>query len=183
MKKRFLEDPLVQEFLFNVFEGDETGFELLKVLLDKGEVTEEELAKELGLKLNIIRKLLYKLYDARLVAYRKWKEEDRNWFYYTWKPTIEKLPYVLKKRVLELIKELEERLRYEKENVFFYCERCNIRIPFDKAMDFNFQCPACGSQLKEFDNSEIIKELEEQIKFLKEELKKNPIINSGKVKT
>ncbi|ENN95718.1 transcription initiation factor E subunit alpha [Methanocaldococcus villosus KIN24-T80] len=175
--RKMLNDPLVQEVLFNIFEGDEKGFELIEVLLKKGETTEEELAKELGIKLNYVRKLLYKLYDARLVDYKKWKNEDSNWFYYTWRPTFEKIPYVVKKRVKELITDLENKLKYEKNNMFFYCPKCNIRFTFEEATDLNFLCPGCGNMLEEFDNSKIIKDLEEQIKFLEHELKHNPILN------
>ncbi len=172
-----LSDPLIQEVLYNIFEGDEKGYELIEVMLRKGETTEDELAKELNIKLNTLRKLLYKLYEARLVDYKKWKEEDRNWFYYTWKPTLEKLPYTARKKINELLKSLKEKLEFEKNNIFFYCDKCNIRFTFDEAMDYNFICPSCGAMLKEFDNSSIIKELEEYIKFLEEELKKNKFLN------
>ena len=171
-----LNDPLVQEVLFNIFEGDEKGFEVVEVLLEKGETTEEEIAKELGVKLNVVRKLLYKLYDARLVDYKRWKDEDTNWYSYTWLPTLEKLPYVVKKKLNELIKELEEKLEFEKSNMFFYCPKCNVRFTFEEAMDYGFACPGCGNMLEEFNNAELIKDLEEQIKFLKNELKNNPFL-------
>ena len=171
-----LNDPLVQEVLFNIFEGDEKGFEVIEVLLEKGETTEEEIAKELGVKLNVVRKLLYKLYDARLVDYKRWKDEDTNWYSYTWLPTLEKLPYVVKKKLNELIKELEEKLEFEKSNMFFYCPKCNVRFTFEEAMDYGFACPGCGNMLEEFNNAELIKDLEEQIKFLKNELKNNPFL-------
>jgi transcription initiation factor TFIIE subunit alpha len=167
---------LVQEVLFNIFEGDEKGFEVIEVLLEKGETTEEEIAKELGVKLNVVRKLLYKLYDARLVDYKRWKDEDTNWYSYTWLPTLEKLPYVVKKKLNELIKELEEKLEFEKSNMFFYCPKCNVRFTFEEAMDYGFACPGCGNMLEEFNNAELIKDLEEQIKFLKNELKNNPFL-------
>ena len=171
-----LNDPLVQEVLFNIFEGDEKGFEVIEVLLEKGETTEEEIAKELGVKLNVVRKLLYKLYDARLVDYKRWKDEDTNWYSYTWLPTLEKLPYVVKKKLNELIKELEEKLEFEKSNMFFYCPKCNVRFTFEEAVDYGFACPGCGNMLEEFNNAELIKDLEEQIKFLKNELKNNPFL-------
>ena len=171
-----LNDPLVQEVLFNIFEGDEKGFEVIEVLLEKGETTEEEIAKELGVKLNVVRKLLYKLYDARLVDYKRWKDEDTNWYSYTWLPTLEKLPYVVKKKLNELIKELEEKLEFEKSNMFFYCPKCNVRFTFEEAMDYGFACPGCGNMLEEFNNAELIRDLEEQIKFLKNELKNNPFL-------
>ena len=174
-----LNDPLVQEVLFNIFEGDEKGFEVIEVLLEKGETTEEEIAKELGVKLNVVRKLLYKLYDARLVDYKRWKDEDTNWYSYTWLPTLEKLPYVVKKKLNELIKELEEKLEFEKSNMFFYCPKCNVRFTFEEAMDYGFACPGCGNMLEEFNNAELIKDLEEQIKFLKNELKNNPFLKKN----
>lgn len=174
-----LNDPLIQEVLFNIFEGDERGFDIIYILLEKNETTEEEIAKELGVKLNVVRKLLYKLYDARLVDYKRWKDEDTNWYSYTWLPTLEKLPYVVRKKITELINDLEKKLEFEKNNIFFYCPKCNIRFTFDEAMDYNFECPSCGNMLQQFDNSKIIKDLEEQIKFLKDELKNNPYLKTS----
>ncbi|CAB3287536.1 Transcription factor E [Methanocaldococcus lauensis] len=173
-----LNDPLIQEVLFNIFEGDERGFDIIYILLEKNETTEEEIAKELGVKLNVVRKLLYKLYDARLVDYKRWKDEDTNWYSYTWLPTLEKLPYVVRKKITELINDLEKKLEFEKNNIFFYCPKCNIRFTFDESMDYNFECPSCGNMLQQFDNREIIKDLEEQIKFLKDELKNNPYLKN-----
>ncbi|HID66093.1 MAG TPA: transcription initiation factor E subunit alpha [Aquificaceae bacterium] len=113
------------------------------------------------------------LYDARLVDYTREKEEDINWYTYTWKPTLDKLPWVVRKRGQELLKKLKEQLTLEENNMFFYCPKCEIKYIFEEAMDCGFRCPHCGGVLKEYDNSRDIEILKNQIKFLEEELKSN----------
>ena len=72
-----------------------------------------------------------------------------------------------------ILKELREQLNIEESNMFFYCPSCEFKYTFEEAMDYGFSCPGCGNMLQEFDNGELIKDLEGQIRFLKEELKIN----------
>ena len=48
----------------------EHGLEIADAL-SKGEATDEELAKKLNIQLNLVRKILYDLYDNRVVSYRR----------------------------------------------------------------------------------------------------------------
>ncbi|HIP34634.1 MAG TPA: transcription factor E [Methanothermococcus okinawensis] len=166
-----LEDPLVQQILLDILEDNIEGFDVLTTLIELGEATDDEISRKLNLKLNTVRKLLYKLYDARLVDYTREKEEDINWYTYTWKPTLDKLPWVIKKRVQEKLKKLKEQLTIEENNMFFYCTKCGIKYLFEEAIDCGFRCPHCGGILKEYDNSRDIELLKDQIKFLEEGLK------------
>ena len=92
-----LDNPLVQQVLLDILDEDISGFDVLAVLVELGEITDDEISRQLNLKLNTVRKLLYKLYDARLVDYDREKDEETNWYTYTWKPTLEKLPSIVKK--------------------------------------------------------------------------------------
>jgi len=166
-----LENPLVQQILLDILEDNIEGFDVLSTLIEVGESTDDEISRRLNLKLNTVRKILYKLYDARLVDYTKEKEEDINWYTYTWRPTLDKLPWVVKKRAQEMLKKLKEQLILEENHMFFYCPRCEIKYIFEEAMDCGFRCPHCGETLKEYDNSRDIELLKEQIRFLEEGLK------------
>jgi len=168
-----LENPLVQQVLLDILEDNIEGFDVLYTLIELGEATDDEISRRLNMKLNTVRKILYKLYDARLVDYTREKEEDINWYTYTWKPTLDKLPWVVRKRGQELLKKLKEQLTLEENNMFFYCPKCEIKYIFEEAMDCGFRCPHCGGILKEYDNSRDIEILKNQIKFLEEELKSN----------
>jgi len=43
-----------------------------------GKTREEEIAEELGIKLNLVRKVLYKLYDAGVATYKRSKDPEHN---------------------------------------------------------------------------------------------------------
>ena len=60
-----IDDPLVKTLLTNVVE-DESNLPIIQSLID-GIETDEEIAKKTGIKLNIVRKILYRLYDMGLV--------------------------------------------------------------------------------------------------------------------
>ncbi|HID47687.1 MAG TPA: transcription factor E [Methanothermococcus okinawensis] len=166
-----LENPLAQQIILDILEDNIEGLDVLSTLMELGEATDDEIARQLNMKLNTVRKILYKLYDARLVDYTREKEEDINWYTYTWKPTLDKLPWIVKKRGQELLKKLREQLAVEENSMFFYCPRCEIKYIFEEAMDCGFRCPHCGGALKEYDNSRDIELLKNQIKFIEEELK------------
>ena len=53
--------------------------------LDEGIETDEEIAEKTGIKLNIVRKILYKLYDLKIANYKRSKDPETQWFTYSWK--------------------------------------------------------------------------------------------------
>jgi transcription initiation factor TFIIE subunit alpha len=67
-----LEDTAVKQF-FEETLGEE-GIKIIKTLIGT-EATDEEISEELGMKLNITRKILYKLYDYRLASYVRTKDK------------------------------------------------------------------------------------------------------------
>ena len=57
-----IDDPLVKQLLTNIVE-DESNLPIVEALSD-GIETDEEIANKTGIKLNIVRKILYKLYQG-----------------------------------------------------------------------------------------------------------------------
>jgi transcription initiation factor TFIIE subunit alpha len=78
-----LDDPLVKQLLTNLVE-DESNLPIVTAL-DNGIETDEGIAEETGIKLNIVRKILYRLYDLGIASYKRSKDPETQWFTYSWK--------------------------------------------------------------------------------------------------
>ena len=177
--------PLLRSFLF-VIGGDiaiEVGIELLnseeKDITDEG-ITEnikerikdsdppivfEENGVEV-LKLNTVRKTLYKLYNGKLAQFRRIRDKSTGWFIYYWWHEFDLFEEILmeKKRTVE--SKLRERLKFEENNYFFVCKKCedsNLKYNFDTAFEMNFKCANCSSLLEAQENQELIQFLKEKI--------------------
>ncbi|NIQ07959.1 MAG: transcription factor, partial [Candidatus Korarchaeota archaeon] len=48
--------------------GQEDAIKIIEVLKNSSEVTDDKIANKTGIRLNFVRKLLYKLYDHSLVG-------------------------------------------------------------------------------------------------------------------
>ena len=132
--------------------------------------TDEEMAESLGIKLNIIRKVLYKLYDYRLASYKRTKDKTIGWYIYTWKLDLKRIDNILTERKRRILNELTKKLEFETQNIFFHCKNDKFKVPFDIATDYNFKCPQCEGEMVNLDNQMIVMNLEDEIKQLKKEL-------------
>jgi len=151
--------------------GSEEAVRIIDILKEVGETTDDEIATQTGIRLNSVRKILYKLYDHSLVGLRRSRDENTGWFIFHWRLQPDQLEgFILnqKRRVLE---KLEARLRYEENHDFYYCytPRCK-RIPFEEAMELVFRCPTCNKPLMHFDNSTIVSALTKKVEQLRKEL-------------
>jgi len=151
--------------------GSEEAVKVMNVLKGVGEITDDQIANKTGIRLNSVRKILYKLYDHSLVALRRSRDENTGWFIFHWKLQPDQLEgFILnqKRRVLE---KLQIRLDYEKSHDFYYCDspKCP-RTTFEDAVESVFRCPSCGNPLMHFDNKHIIQALESKVEQLRKEL-------------
>lgn len=165
--RSILEDPEAKQFLLEVI-GDE-GIEVVRALMGR-EATDEKLAEETQLKLNIVRKVLYKLYDYRLASYIRTKDKEINWYIYTWRLDLGKVFDILTARKRRILDELTNKLEFERSHVFFLCKKDNSKVPFDIASENNFKCPACNEIMGYADNKRVISSLEEEIEKLRKEI-------------
>ncbi|AEG18224.1 transcription factor E [Methanobacterium paludis] len=156
-----LSDPVVQEILMDIT-NDEKTLSIIECILN-GKTREEEIAEELGIKLNLVRKVLYKLYDAGVATYRRSKDPETQWFTYSWKFDEEKVHQIITKKYEKFSREIEESLEYEEGNMFFLCRANGHRYNFEEASKNNFKCPKCGGTLEYQDNSTIILELKQMM--------------------
>jgi len=150
----------------------ELGVKVALLLANHYELTDEQIAKELDMKINDIRKILYILFDNQLVLYRRIRDKSTGWFIYLWRLNRDNVEFLVNMKKRLVLEKLEQRLNYEKSHVFFYCPEDGVRVTFEDAVELSFKCPVCGKPLKSFDNTAIITFLESKIKKLKGELSK-----------
>ena len=165
--EELLNDPVIQKYLHELV--GPTGMPVAAAPPD-GEVTDEELAEELGLELNDVRRALFILYENDLASYRRLRDEDSGWLTYLWTFEYENIPEQLESEMYRLLDALEERREYEATHEFYLCETCGIRFEFGEAMDFAFECPECGSDLQAMENTALVDAMEERLEELRSEL-------------
>ena len=151
--------------------GEEEALKLIEVLKNSSETTDDVIASKTGVRLNFVRKILYKLYDHSLVSLRRTRDPKTGWFIFHWKLQPDQLEgFILsqKRRVLE---KLTLRLEYEKNHDFYYCRSpgCH-KIPFGDAVELIFRCSTCNKPLNHYDNGNIVKVLNEKVEQLRKEL-------------
>ena len=176
-------NPLLKSFLY-IIGGDvaiEVGIELLN---SKDEdITDEDITENIKeriegkgldfepedseiLKLNTVRKTLYKLYSEKLAQFRRIRDKSTGWFIYYWWAEFDLLEPILLEKKQNLMRKLRDRLQYEEDNYFFICKGCgssNIKYRFDEAFELNFRCPECGSPLEAQENQKLIEFLKRKI--------------------
>jgi transcription initiation factor TFIIE subunit alpha len=151
--------------------GEEDALKLIDVLKISEEITDDEIANKTGIRLNLVRKILYKLYDHSLVSLRRTRDPKTGWFVFHWRLQPDQLEgFILsqKRRVLE---KLNTRLEYEKNNDFYYCYTSGCkRVPFEEAVELVFKCPTCGKALMHCENEKIMCALTKRVEQLRKEL-------------
>jgi len=151
--------------------GEEEAVKLIEILKSSDEITDDEITNKTGIRLNSVRKILYKLYDHSLVSLRRTRDPKTGWFIFHWKLQPSQLEgFILsqKRRVLE---KLNTRLGYEKNHDFYYCSTPGCKkIPFEEAVELVFRCPTCGKPLMYYDNDKIVHALTRKVEQLRKEL-------------
>jgi transcription initiation factor TFIIE subunit alpha len=153
-----LTNHMVQEILIDIADNEETCIPIIECILD-GKTSDVEISEETEIKLNIVRKVLYKLHDAGVASYKRSKDPETNWEIYNWKFDQTKIADIINKKNEDILKEIEKSLKYEENNMFFACKTNGHRYLFEEASEYNFACPKCGKSLEYQDNTDIIVEL------------------------
>ncbi len=180
-------NPLLNSFLYLI--GGEVAIEVgIELINNESEdITDEDITENIKdrlegtgvnfepdedeiLKLNTVRKTLYKLYSHKLAQFRRIRDKSTGWFIYFWWHEFDLLEDILSEKKKLLLRKLRDRLQHEETNYFFRCGKCglekNYKYRFDEAFELNFRCPDCNSQLEAQDNSKILLFLKEKIILL-----------------
>jgi transcription initiation factor TFIIE subunit alpha len=151
--------------------GNEEAVQIIRVLQEVGETTDDVIATKTEIRLNLVRKVLYKLHDHSLVALRRSRDPQTGWFIFHWRLQLDQLEgYILnqKRRVLQ---KLESRLDYEQNHTFYSCGTLGCKkLPFDEAMEQVFRCSTCNKQLMHFVNKDLVNALSKKVEQLRKEI-------------
>ena len=165
--EELLGDPVIQKYLHELV--GPTGMPVAAAPPD-GEVTDEELAEELGLELNDVRRALFILYENDLASYRRVRDEDSGWLTYLWTFEYQNIPDNLEAEMRRLLDALQRREAYETSHQFYLCEVCSLRFEFEEAMEYGFECPECGSRLESMENDRMVETMERRITEIRDDL-------------
>lgn len=161
MKVLAKEEELIGELISRV--AGEIGA-ILYSLGIKGEFTDDQLALELGIEINEIRKALFAMYELGLAEYRRKKDDETGWMEYYWKLNYEKSRLILKRELEKTKEKLLKKLEAERNAIYYICPNMCIKVSYDEAISMNFVCPRCQSSLQFLDCSSAIAKIEEEIK-------------------
>ena len=147
----------------NVIGGKE-AVEIVMVLKGLGEATDDQILSKIEMKLNDVRKILFKLYNYSIVQCDRSRDKNTGWFIFRWRLQPDQVEGFINNQKKRVHKILKTRLEYETNNDFYYCYTpgCN-RVAFEDAVELIFKCPVCGKALQHYDNSALIKTLTEKL--------------------
>jgi transcription initiation factor TFIIE subunit alpha len=151
--------------------GEEDAVKLIGILKNAEEITDDEIANKTGIRLNFVRKILYKLYDHSLVSLRRTRDPKTGWFIFHWRLQPDQLEGFIVSQKRRVLEKLNTRLEFEKNHDFFYCETPGCkRVPFEEAVELVFRCSTCGKPLMHYENGKILEALTTKVETLRKEL-------------
>jgi transcription initiation factor TFIIE subunit alpha len=149
----------------------EDAVRVVEVLERVNEITSFQIADQTEIRLNTVRKTLYRLYDHSLVALRRSRDKETGWFVFHWRLQPDQFGGFITNRKWHILEKLESRLRYEKSHEFYSCQTQGCRpLPFEQAFEVLFRCPACNKPMVHVNNSQIIEVITQKISQIKKEL-------------
>jgi len=162
------EDPFVK--IAAMIGGDEY-LKVARSLLKAEDATDEEIASSTGLRINMVRKVLYDLFGKSLITGIRVKDERKGWFVYRWRSRREEVENFIENQKKKISERLQQRLDYENSSDFYHCgnEDCT-RVTFEEALEAMFKCPSCGKVLNLKKNEKLKKALTKKIDEIKKDM-------------
>ena len=126
------EDPFIK--ISSMIGGDEY-LKVARSLLKAQDATDEEIASSTGLRINMVRKVLYDLFGKSLITGVRVKDERKGWFVYRWRSRRDEVENFIDVQKQKIKERLQQRLDYENQSEFYHCgnDDCN-RIPLFKRL-------------------------------------------------
>ena len=150
--------------------GGEDAVRIVSILKKTDKTTDEEISNKTEIRLNEVRKTLYRLYDYSLVTCERLRDEKTGWFIFYWKLQADQAEGFIQNQKRKILEKLESRLDHELNHTFYSCltEGCE-RVTFEDAMETFFRCQKCGKLLQHTDNSKITERLKKKIDSIHQE--------------
>lgn len=146
-----LGDARVRQLLVDA--GGEHTLEIVKSF--SRELSDDDLAKKLKIKISDVRATLNRLHNIGIVQYNRYKDAETGWFSYFWSLNMEKTKNWVSE---QLSRDLAPANLSGSE--YYFCPKCGAEsvYEFAAASDYSFRCPLCGRAL-EFVDEDAAKEL------------------------
>ena len=150
------------EFVGELYGREGAG--VIKYLMKNPDATDEEISGALGLRENIVRKVLYDFHARGAVELKKIRRGEGRDYEFRWSVKYDGFYRVILAHYDDLIERAREGVRFLREMDFYSCGRPGHPVmTMEEAFEYNFTCPLCGEVLMEVDNSGKIGELEASI--------------------
>lgn len=170
-----INNPIANDFLSqSIGEDDLKNVKaIIQALLD-GSETDEEIHEKTEIKLNTVRKLLYKLHDASIANYKRNKDPETQWYTYSWrfdeKEYVEKITKFYEERIEQRSKLLDEL----ENNLYFVCcmDPEHFKGNYSESSEYEFYCPVCDYELEPYDSKKEKSLLKRRITIDKKNFKK-----------
>jgi len=146
---------------------------IIRALKNKKNISEFKIAEEVKIEVNIVRNILYRLYDQNLVTFIRKKDKVKGWYIYYWTFNPQRIKYLMKTLKKRKLEKLKERLTREQSSDFFICQNNCIRLDFDQSTEFEFKCPECGNLLHQEDNQKTVEDIKKSVIELEKQLLHN----------
>ena len=150
------------------------GDEYLKVarsLLKAEDATDEEIASSTGLRINMVRKILYDLFGKSLITGIRVKDERKGWFVYRWRSRREEVENFIENQKKKISEKLQQRLDYESSSEFYHCGNVDCpRVTFEDSLEAMFKCPSCSQVLNLKKNDKVKKAFAKKIDKIKNDM-------------
>jgi len=149
----------------------EDAVRIVEVLKGVHEIIDIDIVDQTQIRLNTVRKTLYRLYDHSLVGLRRSRDEETGWFVFHWRLQPDQLEGFIFNQKHRVLEKLETRLRYEKSHEFYSCKTPGCkRFTFEEAFELLFKCPASNKPMSHVTNDKITETLTRKIEQIKKEL-------------
>jgi transcription initiation factor IIE alpha subunit len=133
---------------------NENYLKILEYIADREEFTEKEIKKQLKIKEEEIRKLLYILEENNIV-YPISIINNNGKFDFRWGNKIKNKEKLFSLLINKEINRINEEIKNIPKTIY-YCNECGSIYNFDDAYENDFICRECGSLLTEKENFRII---------------------------
>ena len=144
--------------------------DIVNLLVEKKHVNEFIIAKKMGLTINQVRNILYKLSDEGIVSSIRKKDKRKGWYIYFWRIETLKALEALKKITQKKIEQITNQIGNRENKLYYVCEKCGLEFNEENALLHNFTCPECGSVFTVKDNTKVLKEMKKNLEKYQKEL-------------
>ena len=171
-----INNPIVNDFLAQITDSDDDLKNIktvIKALMD-GIETDEEIHEKTEIKLNTVRKLLYKLHDISIASYKRNKDPETQWYTYSWKFEREEYVKKIEEFYTQRLNERQELLDELENDIFFICcmDPEHFKGNYTESSEYEFYCPVCDYELELYDAKKEKSLLKRRITIAKKNFKK-----------